>query len=41
MALRYGTDFEEAGGAVVTKYEVNDISMVKDSPAGNTEGNKQ
>ncbi|XP_022606299.1 L-2-hydroxyglutarate dehydrogenase, mitochondrial [Seriola dumerili] len=38
VALRYGTDFEEAGGAVVTEYEVNDISMVKESPAGSTEG---
>lgn len=38
VALRYGTDFEEAGGTVVTEYEVNDISMVKESPAGSTEG---
>ncbi|XP_023276705.1 L-2-hydroxyglutarate dehydrogenase, mitochondrial [Seriola lalandi dorsalis] len=38
VALRYGTDFEEAGGSVVTEYEVNDISMVKESPAGSTEG---
>ncbi|KAG7229153.1 hypothetical protein INR49_013096 [Caranx melampygus] len=40
VALRYGTDFEEAGGTVVTEYEVNDISMVKESPAGSTEGMK-
>lgn len=41
VALRYGKDFEEAGGTVVTEYEVNDISMVKESPAESTEGNKQ
>lgn len=38
VALQYGKDFEEAGGTVVTEYEVNDISMVKESPAGSTEG---
>lgn len=41
VALRYGKDFEEAGGTVVTESEVNDISMVKESPAGSTEGNEQ
>ncbi|KAM8833813.1 L-2-hydroxyglutarate dehydrogenase, mitochondrial [Synchiropus picturatus] len=40
VALQYGKDFEEAGGKVVTDYEVNDISMVKESPAGGTEGMK-
>ncbi|XP_040915947.1 L-2-hydroxyglutarate dehydrogenase, mitochondrial [Toxotes jaculatrix] len=40
VALRYGKDFEEAGGTVVTEYEVNDISMVKEGPAGSTEGMK-
>lgn len=40
VALRYGKDFEEAGGTVVTESEVNDISMAKESPAGGTEGNK-
>uniref|UniRef100_A0A3Q3RBI8 L-2-hydroxyglutarate dehydrogenase, mitochondrial n=1 Tax=Monopterus albus TaxID=43700 RepID=A0A3Q3RBI8_MONAL len=40
VALRYGTDFEEAGGTVVTEYEVSDISMVTESPAGSTEGMK-
>lgn len=40
VALRYGADFEEAGGAVVTDYEVTDISMVKESSAGSAEGNK-
>uniref|UniRef100_A0A3Q4GFB3 L-2-hydroxyglutarate dehydrogenase, mitochondrial n=1 Tax=Neolamprologus brichardi TaxID=32507 RepID=A0A3Q4GFB3_NEOBR len=39
VALSYGTDFKEAGGTVVTEYEVNDISMIKESPAGSTEGN--
>lgn len=38
VALRYGQDFEEAGGTVVTESEVSDISMVKESPAGSTEG---
>lgn len=40
VALSYGTDFKEAGGTVVTEYEVNDISMIKESPGGSTEGNK-
>ena len=38
VALQYGKDFEEAGGTVVTDYEVKDISMVKESSAGSTEG---
>lgn len=38
VALSFGKDFEEAGGRVVTEYEVNDISMAKESPAGSTEG---
>uniref|UniRef100_A0A3Q3B2D1 L-2-hydroxyglutarate dehydrogenase, mitochondrial n=1 Tax=Kryptolebias marmoratus TaxID=37003 RepID=A0A3Q3B2D1_KRYMA len=40
VALRYGSDFEEAGGTVVTEYEVSDISTVKESPAGSAEGKK-
>ncbi|XP_068608157.1 L-2-hydroxyglutarate dehydrogenase, mitochondrial [Brachionichthys hirsutus] len=40
VALRYGEDFKEAGGTVVTESEVNGISMVKESPAGSTEGMK-
>ncbi|XP_072222170.1 L-2-hydroxyglutarate dehydrogenase, mitochondrial [Leuresthes tenuis] len=40
VALRYGADFEEAGGTVVTEFEVSDISTVKESPAGSTEGMK-
>ncbi|XP_060938423.1 L-2-hydroxyglutarate dehydrogenase, mitochondrial [Limanda limanda] len=40
VALHYGKDFEEAGGKVVTDYEVKDISMVKESSAGSTEGMK-
>ncbi|XP_056152078.1 L-2-hydroxyglutarate dehydrogenase, mitochondrial isoform X2 [Lampris incognitus] len=38
VALTYGKDFEEAGGTVVTDFEVNDISAVSESPAGGTEG---
>lgn len=38
MALSYGQDFEEAGGRVVTEFEVVDISMATESPAGTTEG---
>lgn len=40
VALQYGTDFQEAGGTVVTEYEVDDISMATESPAGSTEGMK-
>ncbi|KAM9354172.1 L-2-hydroxyglutarate dehydrogenase, mitochondrial [Pholidichthys leucotaenia] len=40
VALRYSADFEDAGGTVVTEYEVNDISMAKESPPGSTEGLK-
>ncbi|XP_061649660.1 L-2-hydroxyglutarate dehydrogenase, mitochondrial isoform X2 [Phyllopteryx taeniolatus] len=40
VALQYGKDFEEAGGKVVTQYEVSDIAMVTESPAGGTEGLK-
>uniref|UniRef100_G3PDH5 L-2-hydroxyglutarate dehydrogenase, mitochondrial n=1 Tax=Gasterosteus aculeatus TaxID=69293 RepID=G3PDH5_GASAC len=35
VALRYGQDFEEAGGTVVTDAEVDDITTVTESPAGN------
>lgn len=41
VALRYGKDFEEAGGTVVTESEIDDISMAKESAEGSTEGNKQ
>lgn len=40
VALRYGQDFVESGGTVVTESEVNDISMAKESTAGSTEGMK-
>ncbi|XP_069016655.1 L-2-hydroxyglutarate dehydrogenase, mitochondrial isoform X1 [Embiotoca jacksoni] len=40
VALRYASDFQEAGGTVVTGYEVNDSSMVTESPAGSNEGLK-
>ncbi|CAJ1074821.1 L-2-hydroxyglutarate dehydrogenase%2C mitochondrial isoform X2 [Xyrichtys novacula] len=38
VALSYGEDFKEAGGTVVTDSEVTDICMVKESPAGSSEG---
>uniref|UniRef100_A0A8C6WT91 L-2-hydroxyglutarate dehydrogenase, mitochondrial n=1 Tax=Neogobius melanostomus TaxID=47308 RepID=A0A8C6WT91_9GOBI len=38
IAFSYGKDFEEAGGRVVTNFEVNDISMATESPVGTTEG---
>lgn len=38
VALRYGEDFEEAGGAVLTDYEVSNISVASESPAGSSEG---
>ncbi|CAL8288928.1 unnamed protein product [Gadus morhua 'NCC'] len=40
VALSYGADFEEAGGTVVTNYEVNDIAMANESAAGSSEGLK-
>lgn len=40
VALQYGKDFEEAGGKVVTQFEVSDISMAAESPAGGAEGKK-
>ncbi|TNN65588.1 L-2-hydroxyglutarate dehydrogenase, mitochondrial [Liparis tanakae] len=41
VALSYGQDFEEAGGTVVTGSEVDDISMVAESPAGSAEGERR
>ena len=38
VALSYGADFEEAGGTVVTNYEVNDIAMATESAPGSSEG---
>lgn len=40
VALRYASDFEEAGGTVLTEYKVSDISTIKESPTGSTEGKK-
>ncbi|KAM8914149.1 L-2-hydroxyglutarate dehydrogenase, mitochondrial [Spinachia spinachia] len=40
VALRYGQDFEEAGGTVVTDAEVDDITTVTESAAGSTDGMK-
>lgn len=38
VALRYGQDFEEAGGTVATEFEATDINVVKESPARGSEG---
>lgn len=38
MALAYGKDFEEAGGAVITDFEASDITLAAESPAGSAEG---
>lgn len=38
VSLTYGRDFQETGGTVVTEYEANDISMVKESSSGSTLG---
>lgn len=40
VALSYGSDFQEAGGTVVTEFEVDDISAVNESSAGSSEGMK-
>lgn len=40
VSLAYAKDFQEAGGTVVTEYEASDMAMVKESPAGNTDGIK-
>ncbi|XP_062850947.1 L-2-hydroxyglutarate dehydrogenase, mitochondrial [Trichomycterus rosablanca] len=40
VALSYGKDFQQSGGAVKTKFEVSDIKMVTDSPAESSEGLK-
>uniref|UniRef100_A0A3P9K2I8 L-2-hydroxyglutarate dehydrogenase, mitochondrial n=1 Tax=Oryzias latipes TaxID=8090 RepID=A0A3P9K2I8_ORYLA len=40
VALRFGKDFEEAGGGVLTEFEVNNISVASESPAGSSEGMK-
>ncbi|XP_049596800.1 L-2-hydroxyglutarate dehydrogenase, mitochondrial isoform X2 [Syngnathus scovelli] len=40
VALQYGKDFEEAGGKVVAQFEVSDISLAAESPAGSAEGLK-
>uniref|UniRef100_A0A3Q3FMW7 L-2-hydroxyglutarate dehydrogenase, mitochondrial n=1 Tax=Labrus bergylta TaxID=56723 RepID=A0A3Q3FMW7_9LABR len=40
VALRYGRDFEEAGGTVLTDSEVNNIAAVNESPSGSAEGMK-
>lgn len=38
VGLRYGKDFEEAGGIVTTEFEATDITVVRESPARSSEG---
>uniref|UniRef100_A0AAR2JEY8 L-2-hydroxyglutarate dehydrogenase, mitochondrial n=1 Tax=Pygocentrus nattereri TaxID=42514 RepID=A0AAR2JEY8_PYGNA len=40
VALTYGKDFQQAGGSIVTGFEVSDITMATESPAGSSEGLK-
>ncbi|XP_042329371.1 L-2-hydroxyglutarate dehydrogenase, mitochondrial isoform X2 [Sceloporus undulatus] len=38
VALAYAEDFQASGGTVLTDFEVEDIQMAKESPAGSDEG---
>ncbi|XP_012672571.2 L-2-hydroxyglutarate dehydrogenase, mitochondrial [Clupea harengus] len=40
VGLRYGKDFEEAGGILTTEFEATDITVVRESPARSSEGLK-
>ncbi|XP_062974309.1 L-2-hydroxyglutarate dehydrogenase, mitochondrial isoform X2 [Elgaria multicarinata webbii] len=40
VALAYAEDFQATGGTVLTDFEVEDMEMVKESPAGSKEGMK-
>ncbi|KAH0620216.1 hypothetical protein JD844_020263 [Phrynosoma platyrhinos] len=40
VALAYAEDFQAAGGTILTDFEVEDIHMAKESPAGSEEGKK-
>ncbi|KAL6488148.1 hypothetical protein MHYP_G00047740 [Metynnis hypsauchen] len=40
VALTYGKDFQQAGGSIVTGFEVSDIAMATESPARSSEGLK-
>lgn len=38
IALSLAQDFQEAGGSVVTNFEVKDIEMAKESPSRSKDG---
>ncbi|XP_066200213.1 L-2-hydroxyglutarate dehydrogenase, mitochondrial isoform X3 [Saccopteryx leptura] len=40
VALSFAQDFEEAGGSVLTSFEVKDIEMAEESPSRNEDGMK-
>ncbi|XP_006899281.1 PREDICTED: l-2-hydroxyglutarate dehydrogenase, mitochondrial [Elephantulus edwardii] len=40
VALSFAQDFQDAGGSVLTNFEVKDIEMMKESPSGSQDGMK-
>ncbi|KAM9645368.1 L-2-hydroxyglutarate dehydrogenase, mitochondrial isoform 2-T2 [Trichechus inunguis] len=40
VALSFAQDFQDAGGSVLTNFEVKDIEMAKESPSGSQDGMK-
>lgn len=38
VALSFAQDFQEAGGFVLTNFEVKGIEMAKESPSGSKDG---
>lgn len=38
MALSFAQDFQEAGGSVLTSFEVKDIEMAGESPSRSEDG---
>lgn len=38
VALSFAQDFQEAGGSVLTNFEVEDIEMAKESPSRSKDG---
>lgn len=38
VAQSYAEDFQEAGGTVLTDFEVTDMEMAKESPSGSEDG---
>ncbi|XP_004584862.2 L-2-hydroxyglutarate dehydrogenase, mitochondrial isoform X1 [Ochotona princeps] len=38
VALSFAHDFQQAGGSILTNFEVNDIEMAKESPSGTEAG---